>query len=175
MQRRRSATPAPTGAGRGARSRLDCERNSAQSPAETRCLRAAPARRGRGTLVALSVTRSKSSARASRGPSPRRSQPPPGPSLSGVQPRFAGITSFLRRPGHDQAVPPVDVLLCGAPFDGGTSCRPGARFGPRAVREASALSRSYSQALGVDIFAELTVADGGDVGGSPHDVERALD
>jgi agmatinase len=67
------------------------------------------------------------------------------------------------------------VLLCGAPFDGGTSFRPGARFGPRAVREASALSRPYSQALGVDIFGELSAADGGDVGGSPHDVERALD
>ena len=67
------------------------------------------------------------------------------------------------------------MLLCGAPFDGGTSFRAGARFGPRSVREASALARSYSQALGVDVFSELTVADGGDVGGSPHDVERALD
>jgi agmatinase len=81
----------------------------------------------------------------------------------------------LRLPVHDQGLPPVDVLLCGAPFDGGTSFRPGARFGPRAVREASALSRPYSQALGVDIFAELAVADGGDVGGSTHDVEGSLD
>jgi agmatinase len=69
----------------------------------------------------------------------------------------------------------VDVLLCGAPFDGGTSFRPGARFGPRAVREASALSRPYSQALGVDIFRELNVADGGDVAGSSHDVDASLD
>jgi agmatinase len=81
----------------------------------------------------------------------------------------------LRLPVHDQGVPPVDVLLCGAPFDGGTSFRPGARFGPRAVREASALSRPYSQALGVDIFTELSAADGGDVGGSPHDLDSALD
>jgi agmatinase len=81
----------------------------------------------------------------------------------------------LRLPVHDQGLPPVDVLLCGAPFDGGTSFRPGARFGPRAVREASALSRPYSQALGVDIFRELNAADGGDVGGSSHDLERALD
>src|SRR6185503_15683267 len=51
----------------------------------------------------------------------------------------------------------------------------GARFGPRAVREASALTRPYSQALGVHIFDELSVADGGDVGGTPHDMERALD
>lgn len=107
--------------------------------------------------------------------SPRRSQPPPKPGLQASQPRFAGLASFLRLPVHDQGLPPVDVLLCGVPFDGGTSFRPGARFGPRAVREASALTRPYSQALGVDIFEELTVADGGDVGGSPHDIERALD
>lgn len=91
-----------------------------------------------------------------------------------AQPRFAGIPSFLRLPVYDQGLPPVDVLLCGVPFDGGTSFRPGARFGPRAVREASALSRPYSQALGVDIFQELSVADGGDVGGSPHDIDGAL-
>ncbi|HEY6077519.1 MAG TPA: arginase family protein, partial [Polyangiaceae bacterium] len=81
----------------------------------------------------------------------------------------------MRLPVHDQGLPPVDVLLCGVPFDGGTSFRPGARFGPRAVREASALARPYSQALGVDVLAELSVADGGDVGGLPHDMERALD
>jgi agmatinase len=122
------------------------------------------------------VTRSKSKSPARpRGPSPRRSQPPPRPALKSPQARFAGIPSFLRTPVHDQGLPPVDVLLCGAPFDGGTSFRPGARFGPRAVREASALSRPYSQALGVDIFEELTVADGGDVGASSHDVDGALD
>jgi agmatinase len=81
----------------------------------------------------------------------------------------------LRLPVFDQELPPVDVLLCGAPFDGGTSFRPGARFGPRAVREASALARPYSQALGVNMLDELSVADGGDVGGAAHDLERALD
>lgn len=118
------------------------------------------------------MTRPKSSART---PSPRRSQPPARPGLTPAQARFSGIPSFLRLPVHDQGLPPVDVLLCGAPFDGGTSFRPGARFGPRAVREASALSQPYSQALGVDIFTELSVADGGDVGAAAHDLERALD
>jgi agmatinase len=121
------------------------------------------------------VRKPKTSARASRADAPRRSQPPLAPALSGLPPRFSGIPSFLRLPIHDQGLPPVDVLLCGVPFDGGTSFRPGARFGPRAVREASALSRPYSQALGVDIFRELSAADGGDVGGVPHDIERALD
>ena len=119
------------------------------------------------------MTRPKTKA-TPRSPAPRKTLPSPRPELP-RQARFAGIPSFLRLPVHDQGLPAVDVLLCGAPFDGGTSFRPGARFGPRAVREASALSRPYSQALGVDIFEELAVADGGDVGGSSHDVEGSLD
>jgi len=92
------------------------------------------------------------------------------------QPPGAGVQSFLRVPVHDdpEQVPAVDVLLCGVPFDGGSSFRPGARFGPRAVREASALSRSFSAALGVDIYDELRVADGGDVAPSQPDLTRAL-
>ena len=97
---------------------------------------------------------------------PNESELPPG----------AGIQSFLRLPVHDDPdqVPAVDVLLCGVPFDGGTSFRPGARFGPRAVREASALARPFSAALGVDIYDELRVADGGDVTPSQPDLERTL-
>jgi guanidinopropionase len=94
-----------------------------------------------------------------------------------VVPRFAGIPSFLRLPVYDdpRTVPAVDVLLCGVPFDGGTSFRPGARFGPRAVREASALSRPFSAALGVDVYDELRVADGGDIAVPPHDMLVALE
>jgi agmatinase len=122
------------------------------------------------------VSKSKQQAgNKARGSAPRRSQPLPKPGPNAYQPRFAGLPSFLRLPVHDQGLPPVDVLLCGVPFDGATTFRPGARFGPRAVREASALARPYSQALGVNIFEELMVADGGDVGGSPHDIQRALD
>ena len=91
-------------------------------------------------------------------------------------PRVAGIPSFLRLPIHDdpEQVPAVDVLLCGVPFDGGSSFRPGARFGPRAVREASALARSYSAALGVDVYDELRVADGGDVALATQELGSAL-
>ncbi|HEY3254812.1 MAG TPA: arginase family protein [Polyangiaceae bacterium] len=91
-------------------------------------------------------------------------------------PRVAGIPSFLRLPIHDDPdpVPAVDVLLCGVPFDGGTSFRPGARFGPRAVREASALARSFSAALGVDVYDELRVADGGDIAVVAQDLGSAL-
>jgi agmatinase len=92
-------------------------------------------------------------------------------------PRFAGVPSFLRLPLLDwmDGVPEVDVLICGVPFDGGTSFRPGARLGPRAVREASGLARGFSAALGVDIYDELRVADGGDIPTGPHDLAAALD
>jgi len=98
------------------------------------------------------------------------------PPTSDELPRVAGIPSFLRLPVYDdpQHVPAVDVLLCGVPFDGGTPFRPGARFGPRAVREASALARPFSAALGVDVYDELRVADGGDVALSAQDVGNAL-
>jgi agmatinase len=88
------------------------------------------------------------------------------------------VPSFLRVPIHahpdPEVVPAVDVLLCGAPFDGGSSFRTGARFGPRAVRDASAVSRRFSAALGIDIYEELTVADIGDVPTMPHDMDQAL-
>jgi guanidinopropionase len=92
-------------------------------------------------------------------------------------PRFAGIPTFLRLPValEEDAVPDVDVLLSGVPFDGGSSYRPGSRHAPRAVREASALARGFSAALGIDIYDELRVADGGDVPTSPHDIDIALD
>jgi arginase family enzyme len=54
-------------------------------------------------------------------------------------------------------------VLGGVPFDGGSSFRPGARFGPRAVREASAFSNSFSGALGVDVAEEIAAVDGGDL------------
>lgn len=57
----------------------------------------------------------------------------------------------------------MDVVLSGAPIDFASGLRPGARFGPRAVREASQFFQSYSSALGVDIFDELSAVDGGDV------------
>ncbi len=114
-----------------------------------------------------------------------RTSPPPGsardarkfrPPNSEAAPRFAGVSSFLRLPVYDDpdTVPAVDVLLCGVPFDGGTAFRPGARFGPRAVREASALARPFSAALGVDVYDELRVADGGDIAVSAQDLSVAL-
>jgi hypothetical protein len=88
-----------------------------------------------------------------------------------VQPRFAGVSTFLRLPQHDDPAD-VDVLVCGAPFDGGTTFRPGARFGPRAVRSASALTRGFHPEAGFDLFDALRCADGGDVACVPMSMER---
>jgi arginase family enzyme len=102
----------------------------------------------------------------------RRFAPPP-PTAS----RAGGIASFLRLPVVDDPASraSVDVLLTGVPYDGGSAFRPGARFGPRAVREASALSSSFSGALGVDVFRELFVADGGDVSAAAATVESVVE
>ncbi|MBK7581055.1 MAG: arginase family protein [Myxococcales bacterium] len=92
-------------------------------------------------------------------------------------PRFAGVPTFLRLPAvpDGDAVPAVDVLLVGVPLDGGSTYRSGARFGPRAVRDASALARGFSSALGIDVFDELRAADGGDVVLSPFDLDAAIE
>lgn len=86
-------------------------------------------------------------------------------------PRFAGVSTFLRLPQHEDPRD-VDVMILGAPFDGGTSFRPGARFGPRGVRAASALSRGFHAEAGVDLFDRLRCCDGGDVLCIPMDMAR---
>ena len=53
---------------------------------------------------------------------------------------FVGIATFGKRPYvQDWDALEADVAILGAPFDAGTQWRSGARFGPRAVREASTL------------------------------------
>ena len=88
-------------------------------------------------------------------------------------PRFAGVSTFLRLPLHDDPRD-VDAMILGAPFDGGTSFRPGARFGPRGVRAASALSRGYHPEAGLDVFERLRCCDGGDVLCVPMDTAHTL-
>lgn len=88
-------------------------------------------------------------------------------------PRFAGVPTFLRLPVHANPAD-VDVMICGAPFDGGTTFRPGARFGPRAVRVSSALGRGHNPERGVSLFEKLRCADGGDILCIPMSVERSL-
>jgi agmatinase len=86
-------------------------------------------------------------------------------------PRYTGIRTFARcPPSTDWANTHVAVL--GVPFDTATSFRPGARFGPAALRDQSQLIRPWHPALEVDVFAALSVVDGGDVAVTPGNAER---
>jgi agmatinase len=89
-------------------------------------------------------------------------------------PRFAGVRTFARLPQLDAAGPP-GIAVLGAPFDGATTFRAGARFGPAAVREASLLLRPYNAPLDVSPFAAVQVVDAGDAPASPIDVTAAHD
>ncbi len=83
--------------------------------------------------------------------------------LGGNQmPRFAGIATFMRLPGCREPAD-LDVAVVGVPFDIGTSNRPGARFGPRAIRDESVLIRPYNMAPRAAPFDSLRIDDTGDV------------
>src|SRR3954452_9153512 len=76
-----------------------------------------------------------------------------------------------------EALGAADVVVVGAPFEGGTSHRPGTRFGPMAIRQTDYLPQDGSRphlALRVDALRDLRVVDAGDVEMPPGDIERAL-
>src|SRR3954462_8963310 len=66
----------------------------------------------------------------------------------------------------------VDAVVYGIPFDTATSYRTGPRFGPEAIRSASALIRPYNPALDVNVVEALSLVDYGDLPVSPGDTER---
>jgi agmatinase len=71
----------------------------------------------------------------------------------------------------------ADAVIVGAPFDGGTSHRPGTRFGPQAIRQACYLGHDGSRpslAMRVDGLRDLRVYDAGDVEMFGGDIERSL-
>ena len=78
-----------------------------------------------------------------------------------IVPRYAGPATFARLP-EIQDVKKCDIAILGIPFDSGTSYRPGARFGPQAIRQASRhLRTQYHPAYDTEPFAELQVVDAG--------------
>ena len=85
-------------------------------------------------------------------------------------PRFAGLRTFAHLPALSD-VGRADVAVLGAPFDGATTFRAGARFGPAAIREASLLLRPYNETQAIAPFAVAQVADAGDAPATPLDVE----
>src|SRR2546423_1344436 len=66
----------------------------------------------------------------------------------------------------------VDAIVYGIPYDTATSYRTGPRFGPEAIRSASALIRPYNPALDVNVVEALSIVDYGDLPVSPGDTER---
>jgi len=89
-------------------------------------------------------------------------------------PRFAGPPTFALLPRRDE-VGRCDVAVVGVPFDSGTSYRPGARFGPTAVRQGSRLLRPWHPSLRVAPFGAQQVADAGDIACNPFDIKEAMD
>lgn len=76
-------------------------------------------------------------------------------------PRYTGLPTFMRAP-YREDFDGVDIGLIGVPFDGGVTNRPGARHGPREVRNQSSLIRKMNQATGVSPHDICSVADLGD-------------
>ncbi len=83
-------------------------------------------------------------------------------------PRFAAIKTFFRLP-HAPLDHDWDVGLFGIPYDGAVSYRPGARFGPAAIRETSSLGRGYHMTRELNWVDRLNVADIGDCPTVPID------
>lgn len=97
------------------------------------------------------------------------------PPAANVVPRFAGVRTFARLPHVPVPAAEVDAAVLGAPFDTATSFRPGARFGPEAIRSASVLLRPYHPALDVDVFGTLSLVDGGDLPVTPGNARRTAE
>lgn len=88
-------------------------------------------------------------------------------------PRYAGKGTFARIADIAE-VSDYDIAILGVPFDGGTSYRPGARFGPLAVRNAARTLRpGYHVELGVAPLQRVQVVDAGDVSVTPYDIAEA--
>src|ERR1700741_1237510 len=84
--------------------------------------------------------------------------------------RFTGIPTFCRLPNITQP-DELDIAIVGVPFDGGTTYRPGPRFGPRNVRVQSAMIRPWNPVLKVNPFEKWRIADYGDLSVNPLSID----
>ena len=96
--------------------------------------------------------------------------------VSGTKvPRYAGSSTFARVPEIDR-VSDYDVAVLGVPFDTGVSYRPGARFGPMAVRQSSRhLRPGHHVELDITPLQHIQVVDAGDVPVTPFNIDEAMD
>ncbi len=88
-------------------------------------------------------------------------------------PRYTGPRTFARLPAVTDLTG-VDVAIYGLPWDGATTMRPGARFGPEGVRSASAMLRPYNPVQDVMAFGNLSCVDYGDAPSVPGYIEDSL-
>ena len=88
-------------------------------------------------------------------------------------PRFTGPRTYARLPYlHDLAG--AEAAVFGMPWDGSTSFRSGARFGPEAVRSMSGMIRTYNAVQKAQVFGELSTLDYGDAPTVPGYVDETL-
>ena len=91
-------------------------------------------------------------------------------------PRFAGIASMMRLPiRHIERLEGAEIGFFGVPFDGATTNRPGARHGPRALRDASTMIRMVNQASRIAPFHTARCADFGDATVNLTDIAQTLE
>ncbi|WP_420863359.1 agmatinase [Algirhabdus cladophorae] len=99
--------------------------------------------------------------------------------ISGMDlPRFAGVPTFMRLPHiplDGPRIDEVDIGIIGAPWDSGTTNRPGPRHGPRQLRDLSTMIRAMNGATGIKPFEACNIADLGDVSPNPADIMDTLD
>ena len=96
-----------------------------------------------------------------------------GPPDALTSPRYAGVKTFARCPLVSDP-DGVDVGVLGIPFDTATTNRPGARFGPEAIRSASIALRPYNAVQEAQVFGRLSVGDLGDLRVTPGNAERTV-
>ncbi|HDM09402.1 MAG TPA: agmatinase [Desulfobacteraceae bacterium] len=94
--------------------------------------------------------------------------------MEGAALRYAGVATLLRRPLVNDPSG-IDIALIGVPYDGATENRPGARHGPREIRNMSSFTRSIHHVTRVNPYEQCNVADLGDVNfTNPFDLQQCF-
>ncbi len=86
---------------------------------------------------------------------------------------YAGTETFGRL-SRDDGSSAIDLAIAGIPFDGLVTFRPGARFGPGAIRQSSVLCRNYSRSMEVAVYENLRSVDAGDVAVNAFDYDATF-
>jgi len=104
---------------------------------------------------------------------PRADLPHPQPVDGTVMPRFGDVPTFMRLPvNRDPSA--LEIALVGVPWDGGTTNRPGARHGPREIRNMSSMMRKYHPVSGIRPYDLARCGDFGDAPVNPIDLMDTL-